>query len=344
MGLYKLSADGAFEPFEEKPFGDLEQKLEQWVEANPHLVSAGDRFVVFGRQVRTVFGRIIDLLAIDETGAVVVIELKRGETPRQVIAQALEYAAWVDSLTLDELNEIAQSYTTRHGGEAKDLVALHEEAFSANVPAAEDTDDPDSSDLVTFNHAQRIVIVAENFSGEVEQTLRYLRSKMGVDVVGVSFGIHESAGDLLIQTETLVGREQPVSVIRKGRSPAATFSDDEIRDKATQPFVKEAVGRIEDWVDQLDLPNVELKVGRKTARAIYLNGKRTSRFYYAKEWIYVWINNYTPAEVADLQSRLSSPGQVITDQPREGFVRFHLTTAQDLELYKDLLQHRFSRQ
>lgn len=47
-----------------------------------------------GRQVNTNLGTTIDLLALDGTGDVVVVELKRDRTPRDTLAQALEYASF----------------------------------------------------------------------------------------------------------------------------------------------------------------------------------------------------------------------------------------------------------
>jgi hypothetical protein len=50
------------------------------------------------------------LLGVDVAGACVVVELKRGQAPREVIAQALEYAAWVDSRDLSDLDNLAREY------------------------------------------------------------------------------------------------------------------------------------------------------------------------------------------------------------------------------------------
>lgn len=341
MPLYKLDSTGSFEPFEEKPFAHLEKKLETWVEANPHLIAGDDRFVVFGRQVHTAFGRIVDLLAIDESGAVVVIELKRGETPRQVIAQALEYAAWIDSLSVDELDELAVRYTSRAGGEGLDLLALYDEEFGPGEgdPADLEADESEMAERVTFNNSQRVVIVAEEFSGEVEQTLRYLRSRMGLDIIGVRFGIHEAAGDLLIETETLVGRERPKPPPTKRPRSARSWPDDEIMGWASSDFVKRSVGEVERWARQF--ADVQIRPGRKSGRAIYLHGVRTARFYYAKEWIYSWLKAPTATELDGLRARLSEPTQIVENSPRRGFTRFHLATPSDLELYKEILARRF---
>ena len=66
--------------------------------------------LIVGRQVPTGLGRSIDLLGIDREGHVVVVELKRDRTPRDVVAQALEYAAFAARLDVDELESIFDEY------------------------------------------------------------------------------------------------------------------------------------------------------------------------------------------------------------------------------------------
>jgi hypothetical protein len=54
--------------------------------------------MLIGRQEDTGFGGRIDLLAIAPAGSRVLIELKRDSTPREVVAQALDYASWMERL------------------------------------------------------------------------------------------------------------------------------------------------------------------------------------------------------------------------------------------------------
>ena len=68
----------------------LEERLEDWLESDISMLDPD--LVVVGRQVRTDFGGLIDLLCIDKVGDAVVIELKKGRTPREVTAQTLDYA------------------------------------------------------------------------------------------------------------------------------------------------------------------------------------------------------------------------------------------------------------
>ncbi|MFC1755719.1 DUF91 domain-containing protein, partial [Thermoproteota archaeon] len=61
------------------------------------------RWLLIGRNVLTAHNKYIDLLAIDENGNLIIIELKRDKTPREVVAQALDYATWVKGLQAENV-------------------------------------------------------------------------------------------------------------------------------------------------------------------------------------------------------------------------------------------------
>ena len=90
----------------------LESQLETYIESDPTML--GETLLIIGRQVATSFGGFIDLLALDETAAVHVIELKRDKTPRDVTAQALDYGSWVAGLGRAEIQAIFETYKPGH--------------------------------------------------------------------------------------------------------------------------------------------------------------------------------------------------------------------------------------
>lgn len=65
---------------------------------------------MIGRQQDTGFGGRIDLLAIAPDGALIPIELKRNKTPREVVAQAIDYASFVEELESDKIAKIYDNF------------------------------------------------------------------------------------------------------------------------------------------------------------------------------------------------------------------------------------------
>ena len=55
------------------------------------------------------------MLGIDETGKITIIELKKDKTPREVIAQVLDYASWIKDLSYTDLKEICDEYYNDKG-------------------------------------------------------------------------------------------------------------------------------------------------------------------------------------------------------------------------------------
>ncbi|MEF8728738.1 MAG: hypothetical protein V5B34_11070 [Accumulibacter sp.] len=89
--LWKVSATP--QPLPEAQLAS-EKKLEDMIVAAPKLLS--DEWMLICPQEDTGFGGRIDPPAIAPDGALVLIDLKRDKSPRDVVAQSLEYASWVE--------------------------------------------------------------------------------------------------------------------------------------------------------------------------------------------------------------------------------------------------------
>jgi hypothetical protein len=63
--------------------------------------------MIIGQQEETGFSGRIDLLAIAPDSSLILIELKRGWSPREVVAQAIDYATWVEALDAEAVTRIS---------------------------------------------------------------------------------------------------------------------------------------------------------------------------------------------------------------------------------------------
>ena len=195
MRVFGIEKDGKFKEFSQTPFqADHEEAiLENWLEANPDGILEDGNLLIIGRQVSTNLGSIIDLLGVDRQGDVVVLELKRDKTPRDTLAQTLEYASFVENLDTEQLEMILQKYIN---DESVNLADYHRKSFELSPEEA-----------VAFNKDQRLLIVGQRISEEIRQTSTFLRKK-GVRVTCLEFTFFETMdGTKLLSHELVIGRE-----------------------------------------------------------------------------------------------------------------------------------------
>jgi hypothetical protein len=198
MPTYRIDEQGAFAAFEETKAEELEFELEEWLERNDHVLLSPERLLYVGRQVTTDLNKAIDLLAVDSSGKGVVIELKKDRTPRDMAAQALEYAAFVRKLDYDGLNGIATTYFKRKGLEWENLSDAHRGTF---VELAEDQEP-------AWNSRQTVILVGQTIQPDLVEVGRYLRDH-NIDIRILQF-VHfmSSSGERIVNVETVIGKEQ----------------------------------------------------------------------------------------------------------------------------------------
>lgn len=179
--LWKINASP-----ERLPTGLLEseKQLEDMIVAAPEILSSD--WMLIGRQERTSYGKIVDLLAVAPDGSLVLIELKRGRTPWEVVAQALDYASWVERL---EAGDIADIYRR----------------FNAGRDLAEDFKNHSGIDLDEdqLNQTHQIVIVAAELDDSTERITRYL-SERGVPINVLFFRVFQNGDEKLLSRAWLM--------------------------------------------------------------------------------------------------------------------------------------------
>jgi len=209
MALWQLDASGVATPVVEERL-KAEALIEAAVESAPELL--GVDVIIVGRQVTTPSGPL-DLLALDSDGHLVVIENKRDRTPRDVLAQTLDYAAYVSSLAFDDVSSIYESYCARNGATATDLAEVFEEHFGEQLDA--------------IAYPPKMIVVASRIDDATERMINFLAEGFGVPVNAALF--QPFAGGLIGRTWLRV-EESPRLVARsstntESRDQAKIFWD-----------------------------------------------------------------------------------------------------------------------
>ena len=136
-------------------------------------------------------GRSIDLLGLDATGRLVVIELKRGETGAHMDLQAIRYAAMVSTLTFQQAGDAHQEYLNKRGivdTDAREQIVDHLQSYEAEEFSVE---------------KPRIFLVSEGFSQELTTCALWLNNN-GLDVSCIRMRPHRTGDLVLLETSQII--------------------------------------------------------------------------------------------------------------------------------------------
>ena len=155
---------------------DSERRLEDWIAADLSLL--GEQLLLIDRQTRTTSGPL-DILAMDADGNLVIAELKRDRTPREVVAQVLDYASWVRERSPREIDDLCRKHT------GKSLAEAFREEFDFDLPEG-------------ACKSHRMIVVAAELDDSSERIIRYLQEAHEIDINAVFFSVYRVAGQEML--------------------------------------------------------------------------------------------------------------------------------------------------
>jgi hypothetical protein len=156
----------------------LESRLEEIIESDPAML--GEPLLLIGRQVPTAYGKFIDLLGIDAEGSLHILELKRDRTPRDVVAQVLDYGSWIQDLSNEEVRDIFDHYQS-----ARNRQHSFDQAFAVKFGV----NPPES-----LNTAHTLTVVASEMDSATERMVTYLATSYDVPINVLFFAYYEDDG------------------------------------------------------------------------------------------------------------------------------------------------------
>jgi Endonuclease NucS len=174
---------------------------------------ASPNWMVIGRQVPTAYGSFIDLLAMDRDGNLVVLELKRDKTPRDVVAQILDYGSWVRVLKDEDIASIYEDFLKKYYPSLTKTSL--DDAFRKQfgLPAMPET----------LNESHELVVVASALDPSTERIISYLSEVHDVSVSAVFFRMYQDGDREYLTRAWLI---EPTAAESKPTSTVGEWNDE----------------------------------------------------------------------------------------------------------------------
>lgn len=179
LGVWRIDSglrEVSFEPMHH------EARLEELLEADISI--AAPHLMVIGRQVRTSFDKVIDLLAIDVEGNLAILELKRDKGYRDIVAQVLDYGSWVRTLRDEDIARIYNEYLRRYHANRQSTSI--NDAFCARFKVRSMPEE--------LNGDHELIIVVGSIDPSTERVVTYLAEHHEVNINAVFFRFFRDEG------------------------------------------------------------------------------------------------------------------------------------------------------
>ncbi len=182
---------------ESKTFHELgfkeREHLQEWIAKYPSCL--GDEELLIIQKEFDGFNDTnerLDLLALDKSGALVVIENKLDDTGKDVNWQVLKYVSYCSTLTVQQIVEIYQAYLDKQGN-----------GENAKEKLAEFFEDKSFEELTLNERDQRMILVAGNFRKEVTSTAMWMINH-GITIQCFKATPYKYGDELLLDIEQII--------------------------------------------------------------------------------------------------------------------------------------------
>ena len=166
--------------------------IQEWIADNPRIL--GDDLLIVAKEFSGFDGtrERLDLLAVDRSGELVVIELKRDDSGSDTHWQAIKYASYLHSASVDNVVAMLSNLGNITEDEARQKLIQH-------------TDSDESLDRL--NKSQRIILGSHRFAPEVTSAALWLNEQSRRNLVTCIQLVpykDSNSDTLYLQTNTII--------------------------------------------------------------------------------------------------------------------------------------------
>ena len=227
--------------------------------------------MLVGRQEDPGLGGRIDLLAVAPYGAVVLIELKRERTPREVVAQALDYASWASGLGAEDVAAIYGRFAP-----GRSLAEDFQERFGQEL------------DEDALNQRHQIVVVAATLDDGTERVIAY-PTERGTPIDALLFQVFADGAEQSLSRAWLI---DPV----RAQVSSATTPGDPSEPRNGEVYSSFGHGESRSWEDAVEYGFICAGGGSWYSRTLQVLGPGDR----------VWVGSPGPASLASAAWRGAS--------------------------------------
>ncbi|NRG27407.1 DUF91 domain-containing protein [Bacillus circulans] len=168
------------------------QHLEEWIRKSPEILGE-DLLIIAHEYDKFEVNERLDLLAIDNEGNLVIIEVKRDTTGSSVDFQALKYASYCARLSPNDILDMYEEY-----------VRIHDPSTSAKEELMEFLEVENEEDLNNIlNNSQRIIIVGKEIDKRILSVCTWLFEN-SIDIKCVTIKPYKLGDQLIVDTNQII--------------------------------------------------------------------------------------------------------------------------------------------
>lgn len=265
---------------------DEHHNLQEWIAKEPS--SLGEDLLIIQKEFDGFADtkERLDLLAIDKSGNLVIIENKLDDSGRDVTWQAIKYASYCSSLSKSDVVEIYQKYLNDQ--------CLKE---SAAENLSDFFDNRDLKDVdINVGNGQRIFFVAANFRKEVTSSVMWLLNS-GLKMKCFKVTPYEYNGKVLLDFDQIIpvkdAEDYTISIAKKTQDENKSGEEKHARFTVRQTFWTEFIdyNKSVNGLFAINTPTTDNWIGRAVKGSNGLNCNVIVNFDNCRAEIYIYTGD-----------------------------------------------------
>jgi len=197
-----------------------EEDLHRLIAKNPQLITLEDTeerklaMVTIGSHLRFTDGEI-DILLMDSEGNLTLVELKRGRTPRDLVAQILDYASILYRDDINEIENAVKSQLSFPNG-LEDILGLFKEEYSEYTEELKIDAIRKNMEKSVNGKDLQLLIVSYEVEEPIRRATEYLREVYGMKIYCIEFDYFTDKENEFFVPK-IIGAEDVLKIKRRER-------------------------------------------------------------------------------------------------------------------------------